>query len=109
LVLYLKLHLSVFSGNDTLDAILNTKQVTAYQYGINFEAVIADSLKFMSEEDICVLFGNLLDNAISAAGQTCTKQITLAIQPQDTYVSIVISNSIKESILSNNPNLKTTK
>ena len=63
----------------------------------------------MSAEDICVLFGNLLDNAIFAAGQTYTKQITLTIQPQDTYVSIVLSNSIKEGMLSNNPYLKTTK
>lgn len=99
----------VFSGNDNLDAILNVKQATAYKYGINFDAVIADSLKFMSAEDICVLFGNLLDNAIFAAGQTYTKQITLTIQPQDTYVSIVLSNSIKEGMLSNNPYLKTTK
>lgn len=99
----------IFSGNDSLDAILNTKQITAHQYGINFDIVIADSLQFMSADDICVLFGNLLDNAISAAGQTDTKQINLNIQPQDTYVSIVLANSVKENILTSNPTLKTTK
>lgn len=52
----------IFSGNDALDAILNTKQAAAHQYGINFDAVIADSLQFMSADDICILFGNLLDN-----------------------------------------------
>lgn len=99
----------IFSGNESLDAILNTKQIAAHQYGINFDIVIADSLQFMSADDICVLFGNLLDNAISAAGQTDTKQIKLNIQPQDTYVSIVLSNSVKEDVLTSNPTLKTTK
>lgn len=99
----------IFSGNDSLDAILNTKQIAAYQYGINFDTVIADSLQFMSAEDICVLFGNLLDNAISAVRSTDTKQINLNIQPQDTYVSIVLSNSIKGNILADNPTLETTK
>lgn len=99
----------IFSGNDALDAVLNTKQTAAHQYGINFDIVITDSLQFMSADDICVLFGNLLDNAISAAGQTDTKQIKLNIQPQDTYVSIVLANSVKEDILTSNPTLKTTK
>lgn len=99
----------IFSGNDALDAILNTKQITAFQYGINFDTVIADSLHFMSAEDICVLFGNLLDNAIAAAEQSEEKQINLKIQPQDTYVSIVLSNSIKGHVLLENPELKTTR
>ena len=99
----------IFSGNDSLDAILNTKQMAAYQYDINFDTTIADSLQFMSADDICVLLGNLLDNAISAARQTDAKQINLNIQPQDTYVSIVLANSIKADILADNPTLETTK
>lgn len=99
----------IFSENDALDAILNTKHATAYQHGIRFDAIIADSLQFMCADDICVLFGNLLDNAISAAAQTDTKQISLHIQPQDTYVSIVLANSSEKEVLANNPTLKTTK
>lgn len=99
----------IFSGNDALDAILNAKQTIAYQNGINLDIIIADSLSFMAPEDICVLFGNLLDNAISASQKTNDKQIQLNIQPQDTYVSIVLSNTIDHSILANNPSLKTTQ
>ena len=83
--------------------------MAAYQYDINFDTTIADSLQFMSADDICVLLGNLLDNAISAARQTDAKQINLNIQPQDTYVSIVLANSIKADILADNPTLETTK
>lgn len=99
----------IFSDNDALDAIINAKEILAYKYGINFKVVIADSLKFMSDEDICILFGNLFDNAIFAAKQTVSKQISLKIQPQDTYVSIVISNSINTNVLKYNPELKTTR
>ena len=63
----------------------------------------------MSADDICILIGNLLDNAILAAKESKEKQITLNIQPQDTYVSIFVSNSIDKSILKDNPELKTTK
>lgn len=99
----------IFSSNDALDAIINIKQVTAHQYGIKFDIIIADSLHFMLAEDICVLFGNLLDNAISAAKKTEEKKVSLNIQPQDMYVSIVLSNSIHTPILMENPDLKTTK
>lgn len=99
----------IFSENNALDAILNTKQTSAHQYGIQFDAIIIDSLQFMYADDICVLFGNLLDNAISAAAQTEVKQISLHIQPQDTYVSIVLTNSIPKEVLAENPTLKTTK
>lgn len=99
----------IFSGNDALDAIINTKQSKAKHYGLSIDITIANTLNFMSADDICILIGNLLDNAILAAKESEEKQITLNIQPQDTYVSIVISNSIHKSILKYNPELKTTK
>ena len=57
--------------------------------------------------DVIVHF--VVGNAISAVRSTDTKQINLNIQPQDTYVSIVLSNNIKGNILADNPTLETTK
>ena len=102
-------HSIIFSGNDVLDAIINTKQSKAKHYGLSIDITIANTLTFMSADDICILIGNLLDNAILAAKESKEKQITLNIQPQDTYVSIFVSNSIDKSILKDNPELKTTK
>ncbi len=102
-------HSIIFSGNDALDAIINIKQSKAKHYGLSIDITIANTLTFMSADDICILIGNLLDNAILAAKESKEKQITLNIQPQDTYVSIVVSNSIYKSILKDNPELKTTK
>lgn len=99
----------VFSGNDALDAIINTKQATALQYGININIVIGHDLRFMEPEDICVLLGNLIDNAIHGAQKTNKKDVEICIQEQEPYVSIVVSNSINGSVLKDNPALTTTK
>lgn len=99
----------VFSGNDALDAIINTKQATALQYGINTNIVIAYDLRLMEPEDICVLLGNLIDNATREAKKTDKKEVEICIQEQEPYVSIVVSNSIKDSVLKDNPELTTTK
>ena len=99
----------VFSGNDALDAILNVKQSAAFHAGIAFCPVITQSLRFMAAEDICILFGNLLDNAIEAAKQAQRKEISLTIQPADDYAMIILSNSIARSVLDENPTLNTTK
>lgn len=99
----------VFTGNDILDAILNTKLSDAQQKNIQFHTVITDTLNFFEPEDICILFGNLIDNALTAAEDTEEKMVNLQIQPQGDYVSIVISNSIKDSVLEANPHLKSTK
>lgn len=99
----------VFSGNDALDAILNVKQSAAFHAGISFSPVITETLRFMAAEDICVLFGNLLDNAIEAASKAPVKEISLTIASSDEYAMITIRNSIAQSVLNDNPMLSTTK
>lgn len=99
----------VFSGNDALDAILNVKQAAAFHAGITFSPVITETLRFMAAEDICILFGNLLDNAIEAASRAPVKEITLTIGKSDEYAMITLRNSIARSVLGDNPTLDTTK
>ena len=99
----------VFSGNDALDAILNVKQAAAFHAGIAFSPVITETLRFMAAEDICILFGNLLDNAIEAASRAPVKEITLTIGKSDEYAMITLRNSIARSVLGDNPTLDTTK
>ena len=59
--------------------------------------------------EIAVLFGNLLDNAIDAAKDTSEKRIALNIQKNAIYLIILVSNSIKSSVLKSNKNLETSK
>lgn len=55
------------SGNITIDAILNSKISMAKEHGIAVDttAVVPESLTILSI-DLCVIIGNLLDNAIEA-------------------------------------------
>ncbi len=57
----------VETGNELLNGILAEKQALARSKGIDLE-IQADcsSLGFMSDTDLCTIFGNALDNAIEA-------------------------------------------
>lgn len=55
------------TGNITLDAILNSKKALAESKGIaaDINVQVPENIK-ISPEDICIIFGNALDNAIEA-------------------------------------------
>jgi len=56
------------TGNDTVDALLNVKQTIAREHGIAFmiNAAIPEKVK-ISDNHLCVILGNLIDNAINAS------------------------------------------
>lgn len=99
----------VFTGNDILDAILNTKISVAEQQGIHCSVLITCSQLPLLQSDICVLFGNLFDNAMEAAINTQDKTIDIKIVKQGEYAYICIQNAIIDSVLSSNPELRTSK
>lgn len=101
--------LITFSGNTALDAIVNSKSTTAEHVGVQLRAIITTPLSDISPEDITIILGNALDNAIRAAKDSIGKTVDLYIQPQGAYNSIVIINDIARSVLSDNPTLTTTK
>ena len=92
------------------DAVVNAKATLCYPQGIDLVVrVEPETVQDMDDVDIGVLFGNLLDNAIEAAKESKEKRIFLDIQPKAQYVSIIIRNSIDESVLDNNPALASSK
>ena len=101
--------LIMFSGNKVLDAIINSKSAAAERAGVRLSAVITTPLAGISPEDITIILGNALDNAICAAKDSQRKVVDIHIQPQGAYSSIVIANDIAHPVLSDNPALRTTK
>lgn len=97
-----------FSGNTALDAIVNSKTAAANRVGVQVHTIITTALAGVSPEDITIIIGNALDNAIRAAKDSEGKKVDLQIQPQGMYHSIMISNDIADSVLSRNPSLHTT-
>ena len=65
----------VDTGNTVLDAIISAKKTEAEKKGIafNLKVQLPSNLP-ISQEDVCIIFGNALDNAIEAAEKTTNKK-----------------------------------
>ena len=83
------------TGNETLDIVLTDKLLYCEQHEIDITC-IADgkSISFMSEEDIYSLFGNAIDNAITAVEQLPPTQraIKFRIKELGDIISIRVEN-----------------
>ncbi len=63
-----------------------------------------------NEYDLCNLIGNMLDNAIEAAEKVDSgAAVEVSIFSDKYQLIITVSNSILQSVLRNNSDLKTTK
>lgn len=100
---------TVLTDNSIFNAIINTRLDICEENNISTNVNIDnEAIQYIKNEDIPVLFGNLLDNAIEAAEHTQDKRIILNIQMQGEYVSISVENTFDENY-SDVINLKTTK
>lgn len=98
------------TNNMAFDAVINSKIAVCNQRKIFMEVNIKQGTNIsIPPTEIAVLFGNLLDNAIEAATDTDEKRITLSVQKNENYLVILVSNSIKSSVLEFNRNLETSK
>jgi len=98
------------TGNAAFDAVINSKIAVCNQRNIFIEVNIKQGTDInITPAEIAVLFGNLLDNSIEAAKDTDEKRISVDIQNNSSYLIILVTNSIKSSVLKNNKNLETSK
>lgn len=83
--------------NKTLSILLNSKREKAKELEVDFQSFVAASEINMPEKDICVLFGNILDNAIEAASKAVnSKFVNMTIQKTESGCIIQCENSIGE-------------
>lgn len=100
----------VKTDNETFDALVNAKIAVCDKFGISVQTrVMNNSLNKLEQDEIAIIFGNLFDNAIEASKNSKKKHIELDVQIQGQYLSILMLNSVDESVLKNNKNLSTTK
>lgn len=84
------------TGNIALDATLSTKKALAESKGILFETEICLSKKLpLQPEDICVIFGNALDNAIEGCERVHDRQqrVTFNIVQVKDHILCEITNT----------------
>ncbi len=97
------------TGNEYVNAILNSKITLAKNNGMAITSVIVGDIDGVDHVDLCNLLGNLLDNAIEAGAHTEDKTIVFKLVAEEQRIRINISNSISESVMERNLELKTSK
>ncbi len=101
------------SGNYIVDVILNHEMTAAKEHGVSLvpQIVVPHQLPY-SDEDLCSLLANLIDNGIEAAavsGQEAPK-VTFAMRPKQEYLFIHEENPVSTEVPSElRLSLKTTK
>ncbi|MBQ7203278.1 MAG: GHKL domain-containing protein [Eubacterium sp.] len=98
------------TSNRLLDLIINKYDFLCNQSNISFEKNIHKSnLNFISDNDLTVIFNNLLDNAIEAAKLCNNKYISLSINQVENIMLIDLLNSCYTPPVSQKNVLLTTK
>ena len=103
----------VKTGRETLDIVLTEKRLVCVRQGITFSC-IADGaqLSFMSDADVCSLFGNALDNAIEASCRIPDREkrsIGLNVKASRGFVSVSVRNSCADDVKTDGELPRTTK
>lgn len=100
----------VNTGNRVVDVIANTKLSMCQNENIKTLLDINDFDLNVDDVDICIVLGNLFDNAIEASKKLDSeKLIMFEISQKKSYANIIIKNLINDSVLQNNPKLITNK
>lgn len=90
----------VETGNAALDAIINTKKSIAASKNIKFTTTIQIPEEiFVEPIDICIIFGNALDNCIEACEKLDeeSRWISLSVVYEDNSIICKIANSAMEN------------
>lgn len=99
------------TANPTLNAILNVETEKATTHDIVFHYTVGDPLLFINPADLVTIIGNLCDNAIEylQTQDKALRRVTLDITTRGEYRLISCKNPVFASVLSNNPDLCTSK
>lgn len=83
----------VYCKNSTVDAILNHYILMARDNEIQVDLKVAlpEELK-IRDTDLCIVIGNLLENAIEASEKEENKRIKLRISKSNEYICMLVSN-----------------
>lgn len=102
----------VNTQNKMFNAIINQKLNEAEKLNIKVECTICDDLsdfKGMEDLELCLIFLNLLDNAIEAEKDVKSPIIRFHVFKNTGYACFKVENTVDQNILAVNPKLKTTK
>lgn len=97
------------TGVIAVDSVINMKFAICKEKGISVKAILNTEFQEIDEMDMSLLLANLLDNAMNGCQDSDEPRIDLEIARKKSYINIIVKNSISASVLSDNPELNTTK
>lgn len=104
---------TVWTGDETLDYLINSKAAAASYDKIDFQIQVEFPRHTnIQSADLCAILGNLLDNALEAARQVPGEQqriISLTVRRIHQMLVIKVENSCAAAPVQENGSLKTTK
>ncbi|MBD5466227.1 MAG: GHKL domain-containing protein [Lachnospiraceae bacterium] len=100
----------IYINNEYINAILNRKMNYAKEKKIDVIVNSVQEFTGADEMELCNLLGNLMDNAVEACEKIDGKRmIELSMSQDIDKIYIEVKNSIKESVLTGNKELKSGK
>lgn len=100
----------IIGVDDTfLGTFLGEKKTLCKEEGIDLKIFVQQDIYFDEMIDLLILLGNLIDNAIDACRKVEDKKISLSIVSVSGFIRILVKNTCEESVLKENPDLKTSK
>lgn len=104
---------TVWTGDETVDYLINSKAAEAEDKGIAYRVQVEFSRHMnIAGADLCAILGNLLDNALEAAARVPEEKerfVNLTIRRIQHMLVIKIENSFAGSVVLKDKELKTTK
>ena len=104
---------TVWTGDETVDYLINSKAVIAEENGIKYQVQVEfPQHTNIRSADLCAILGNLLDNALEAVKQISVPEqrlIQLTIRRINQMLIIKVENSFITSPVKQNGELKTSK
>ena len=104
---------SRWTGDDTIDYLINGKIANANEHNIDMQVQVEYPRHAnIKSVDMCAIIGNLIDNALEAAKQVGNKDerfIRLTIRRINQMLVIKVENSFEAELRSENGQLMTTK
>ncbi len=98
------------TGNREIDGVLNymLQKANRTLNQVDVQINIPEDL-YLNNFNICVILGNLVDNAVREASKSEEKQLTIKMQIKQELLLIFIENSYSGKILENKNGLQTTQ
>ncbi|MBQ2861113.1 MAG: GHKL domain-containing protein, partial [Peptococcaceae bacterium] len=88
--------LQKLTGNQTLDVLLSDKLQAAQNHAVQFHIDYHPDVQLeqIAPPDLCILLGNLLDNALAAAAKSEQRQLVCQFRMKNEYYAVIhITNS----------------